>query len=179
MTTKHKDWFILRCSGANTLRLAQSLAWADIEAWAPALTSKKRTPRRPSHRIERTAIMPRFVFVRCAHKAQIQAIREDPLSPHPKFWFLHDGEGHAEVADAALDSLRVAEEKGKPIEQARQWQTGERVRYPASGFEGLVGSVTRVRGKRVWVTFAGMPSDVEAPAFLLLPEVEREMARAA
>lgn len=174
-----RDWIILCCKGANTLRLAQSLAWAGIEAWSPAETLTEREGEQRSRRFKRIPIMARYVFARAEHEHELLAIREAPTNPHPAFWFLrHLGEIRP-IPDAILDPLRVAEQKGRPITQARQWKKGDRVRYPAAGFEGLVGTVERRRGQSVWVDFPGMPWLAETSAFLLLEDGAEHHARAA
>lgn len=174
--TRSRDnaWLILRTSSSNTLRLAQSLAWASIEAWAPAVTVKKRAGALRRHKAERVPVMPQYVFARTEHLFDLLAIHEAPSSPHPKFSFMRTVGEIRPIADNALDNLRIAEAKGKPIEEARQWQLGERVRYPAAGFEGLIGTVERRKGKSVWVRFASHPWPIEAPGFVLFAAEEGE-----
>lgn len=177
--TRSRDWFVLRTAPANTLRLAQSLAWANIEAWSPAETLVERRGESRTRRQKRIPVIASFVFVRTKHLMDVLAIREAPSNPHPDFRFMrHMGE-MSFLPDSHLDPLRVAEQKGKPIEQARRWKAGDKVRYPASGFEGLTGTVERSKGKSVWVSFPRMAWPVETSAFLLLEadgEPERKAA---
>lgn len=164
------DWIILRCSGQQTLRLAQSLAWASIEAWSPAKREVVREGESRTRRPKRTPILARYVFARTEHLHELLAIREDPMSPHPAFRFLCDPSGEISTCpDRQLNHLRIEEQKGQPVEHARKWERGDEVLYPGSGFEGLVGIVERANKNTAWVDFGlfGKPSQV--PAVLLLP----------
>lgn len=173
------QWIILRCSGANTLRLAQSLAWASIEAWSPVETQILRKGASRTRRQNRVPIMPTYVFAKAAHLHELLAIREAPTSPHPAFNFLrHVGEIRP-IHDNALDALRIEEQKGRPPEKARTWNLGDQVRYPAAGFEGLVGTVERKKRKSVWVRFPNHPWPIETGAALLLPADPQNERRAA
>jgi hypothetical protein len=168
--TRNNDWLILRCSSANTLRLAQSLAWASIEAWSPAVRLVERTDGNRSRRPKRIPVLGSYVFARAAHLHELQIIRANPLSPHPGFSFMHDLSGEISTCpDRQLNPLRVAEQKGQPIEQARQWQPGDQVIYHGSGFEGLVGTITRTTKKSAWVDFGLFGKASEIPAVFLLP----------
>ena len=106
-------------------------------------------------------------------------IHEAVSSPHPSFSFMRDyTSGQIQkVPDRALDGLRVAEQKVRPAEHIRQWKPGELVRYPASGFEGMVGTVVRVTKKAAWVNFGGWLEEAEVVSALLLDaEQPRKMA---
>lgn len=173
-------WIILRTRGAYTLSLCQSLAWASIEAWSPAETIINRNGESRSRRKRRIPVMPSFVFARAEHKAELQAIKEALTSPHPEFWFMHRRSGGiAEIDDCELDPLRVVEQSAKPREEVRQWKNGERVRYPAAGFEGLVGVVEGRKGKLTLVCFAGLPAQAQIEPSRLLADNEQAKERAA
>lgn len=171
MNPNDKSWIILRCSAANTLRLAQSLAWASIEAWSPSTIEAPRKGKSRSRRPKRVPLMGSFVFARAEHTADLIAIHEALSTPHPDFWLMrrHCGE-LAYIDDAELDPLRVAEQKTAPKAVARQWSNGEKVRCPTAGFEGLVGVVEGNRGKFVLVAFPGWPEPAKVNAALLLAE---------
>lgn len=173
------QWVILKCSGAQTLRLAQSLAWASIEAWSPAETQTARKAGSRSRRPQRVPIMPTFVFARAEHLFDLLRIHEAPASPHPKFSFLRTVGELSYCPDSALAHLRVAEMKGRAPEEVRKWEVGDEVHYTGSGFEGLVGTVERTKGKSVWVRFAKLPWPVETSAYLLLPKDQQQGRKAA
>jgi hypothetical protein len=175
-------WIILRCSGANTLRLAQSLAWASIEAWSPAVRFIDRVGENRTRRPQRIPLMASYVFVAAEHLHELLAIREAPMAAHPEFRFMRDPAGEiSSCPDRQLNPLRVAEQKGQPVEQAHKWEKGDLVIYPGSGFEGLVGTVERANTKTAWVNFGLFNSKTtsEIPSVMLLPHQEQPVRRAA
>lgn len=156
MNAHRKDWIVLRCRNADTLRLPQSLAWANIEAWSPALTVIFRQGETRARKRDRLAIMPSYVFARSEHYPELMAISEALVSPHPAFnIFRHHSGTPAEIEDRELDQLRVAEQKAAPRQLQREWLEGETVSYPEAGFDGLIGIVEGKQGKFTLVSFPG------------------------
>lgn len=144
-----RDWCILRCAPRHTLRLAETIAKAGIEAWAPSEVSRPRVPGRRARITLRDPILPRFVFADAARLLDLLALSHKPLAG---FSLLSDGNHrYAVCADRALTPLRDEEAKrerkrlhnlqkqakGKPL------RLGQRVEMPKGAWEGLSGIVDR------------------------------------
>ena len=171
-----KDWLILKCRNQDTLILPQRLAWASIRAYAPARTTVERKGESRTRRSKREPISEGYVFVAAEHLHEIIAIHEAPYTQYPKFSFLRTAGEMSFCPDVALKHFRLAEMLGRAPEEVRKWAIGDMVRYSGSGFEGLVGTVERTKGKSVWVSFPGMSWPVETSALLLVADDGQRMA---
>ena len=170
MSDRASDWCIIQTSSAGTLALAAALNDAGIEAWPPTCIDVKRVGR-SRDRVEQTVpLMPTFVFARYARIADIAEIARAPapvymvwdkterrmiMRGRPHFRLFRHGSTYPAVADRELDKLRIAERQGKPLKRVHMFKPGEPVRLEhGSGFEGLVGLITEVRGSYATVRFA-------------------------
>jgi transcription antitermination factor NusG len=73
----------------------------------------------------------------------------------PFFRVFRHGHLYPAVSDRDLDKLRLAERQGRPIEHVRIFKPGEAVRLGAgSGFEGLIGEISEVKGNYAFVRFS-------------------------
>lgn len=165
------DWCILRTSAPRTLTLAASLAAAGIEVWTPKRIDRRRLPRgSKGHKEVEAAIMPTFVFARATELARLQAIRADPISPHPAFSIFHHLDRIPFIAEREVAALRAEEERAQRAALKRQRHTfapGTRVQVPDGAFAGLGGQVVDGgNGKFALVCFGGA-FEVQIATFLL------------
>lgn len=113
-------WCILRTKPGATIRLAQSLARANIETWTPiAVTSRLRTRlgsrRLPKPmRIEQTLpITPSLVFVRAFYLPRVAAMAIGQPNQHPPFSLYRHAGRIPILADRSIAGLREAEERAR------------------------------------------------------------------
>lgn len=176
-------WCILRMSPSRTLAVADALKDAGYDAWTPA----EELTRRIGHARKRVTVpaplLPSFVFARYDRLADLVAFSRAPALTFEVFdtelrrmvtkgcpffrVFRHEGK-YPWVSDRALDALRLAEQRGKPIVKARVFQPGEAVKCPDAGFDGLTGVVTTTRGRRALVCFEGFAIPISIPNSSLL-----------
>ena len=161
-------WCILRCSGAHTLRLADSLTAAGIEAWTPAEEAVSRTGRNRSRINDTVPVLPTYVFARAARLLDLIGLSQAFISPHPDFSVFKPFGLYPLIANAELDPLRVAERKGQSVENLMRFSPGDIVRCAEAGFQGLSGVVETSKGKFTLVAFPGL--QVSIATMLLLPE---------
>lgn len=164
------DWCIVQTSSAGTLALASALNDAGIEAWTPIGIAVKRMGK-TRDRVEQTVpLMPTFAFARYHSLPDVLAMAHAPapvyqvwdkeqrrmvMRGRPFFRVFRHGHIYPAVSDRDLDKLRLAERQGRPIEHVRIFKPGEAVRLGAgSGFEGLIGEISEVKGNYAFVRFS-------------------------
>lgn len=180
MNTQRRDWIILRCSGASTLKLAASLKTAGFEVWTPMVQNSARRPRTRKPK-ELVPAMPTYLFAAARHLHTLLAERGHPASDHPDFSvFQHYGRIPL-IADAELAPLRTAERKSTPLENVRKFTQGERVKLTEGGFAGMSGVVEGIRGKGKFtlVSFPGYAIPIDIDTMLLLADEQQSPAKAA
>jgi hypothetical protein len=177
------SWCVLRMSGPATLGVASCLTEAGFDAWTPAQVNVKRVgPRRKA--VERPSpLLPTFVFARYDRLADLVAFSRSPAQTFrvwdselrrlvakgcPHFSVMRHDSRYIAIADRALDELRLAEQRGKPLARVRTFAPGETVKCPDAGFEGLVGIVQTTRGRHALVCFEGLAIPVTVPTTSLL-----------
>ena len=152
-------WCILRTGGPRTLRLAESLGKAGIEAWTPRRTYKRPVPGakprldgvRPMQELD-TPILPTFVFVRAVHVGQVEAIERDQANPHiasrhPPFslWRYHGAVPF--IADREIIGLQEEERreaaKIQAMRDADSAEEAKRIRIAALKSEAARRRATR------------------------------------
>jgi hypothetical protein len=174
------DWLILRCSGRNTLPLADSLNRAGFECWTPVEVETRRVLRSRSRIEVRKPLTAHYVFARASHVDDLCRLSTDPLSRHPRFSIARrqDNDGIALIHDKELDPLRFEEQRASHRHQAKQaprsFDKGQTVTTRAAGFAGMSGIVERAKGKYVFVLFDG--KEVKVASFLLQPTDIRQAA---
>lgn len=171
MTALGKDWCILRCSGAKTLKLAASLHAAGFDVWTPVETLSKRVGSMRRRRSDVEPVMPSYVFARAKHLIDLLEESAAPFSEHPEFSVFHHHARIPLIADEALDPLRVAERKRTPFDKVARFTRGETVRLMEGGFAGLTGVVELTRGQYTLVTFPGFPMPIKISSLLLKSDV--------
>jgi transcription antitermination factor NusG len=176
-------WCILRCSNGKTLELAASLTDAGFEAWSPRVIVVKRAG--PSRKRETVtlAIMPGYVFASYSHVAELLELARSPsllyrvwdsgerrmvTKGHPHFSVYREFDRVPWIRDRSLDPLREAEQVAKPRAQRATFAPGSKVSHPASGFEGMIGTVQGGKGRKLLVSF----SDPSRPALSIPVEIE-------
>ncbi|MGI4763452.1 MAG: hypothetical protein ACRYGP_00025 [Janthinobacterium lividum] len=186
MTRLHEDrpadtgrWCILRTAGPRTLPLARSLNAAGIEAWTPMLVVNWRRPRSKAT-VERDApILPTFVFVAEHHLADVLAILDMPVSPHPPFSVFRFAGRVPRIRSGKMAALRAYEASeaakyqrakdraaSKPTKpRGTMPDIGVTVRVVGEGvlFGGMTGTVVGQKNRSAVVDFGGsIPIDIEA-----------------
>lgn len=188
---RENGWCIVRTNGRRTLRLAQSLTEAGIDAWTPRTWTKRRLSRiHMGFRDIEQPVVPSFVFVRARHVADLLRIIAMPTSPHPSFHiFLHGGRAPV-VSDSEIEHLKKIEQDDAD-KRARRLAHEERMaamskraqrramRYPIEvgsaveptegAFAGMSGVVERVQGGNAVVRF-GDDFVVKIATWLLVDE---------
>lgn len=112
------EWCILRVASARTLKLAETLRAAGIDAWSPRRTIKRDAPgkrrrialKQPKLMLEiDMPIIPGFVFA-CADRLD-DIIRAGalPFGPHPSFSLLQVGDRVPLVGERQIAGLVAAE----------------------------------------------------------------------
>jgi transcription antitermination factor NusG len=142
------DWCVLRTSGKNTLRLAQSLADEGMQVWTPKEERMVRVPRANVRRPVTLPIMPSYVFARATHLIDLLQIidRKKRLeSDHPDFSLMRLGDRIPIIADELLNGLRTIELKRVPRKRSIKLPAGLQVKVGEAGgsFAGMHGRVER------------------------------------
>lgn len=176
-------WCILRTAGAGTLGVASSLDDAGYETWTPKGMATKRVGRERRRVDQVTALMPTFVFARYDRLADLVEMSRSPAQTYqvwdkdqrrmvtrgcPFFRVFRHGTLYPAVTERELDRLRIAERRNQSVKVVRIMERGERVRYPNSGFDGLVGVVEEVKGSYAFVTFEGFDFEIKVGVRSLL-----------
>lgn len=151
------DWAILRTAGASTIRLAQTLTAAGIEAWTPTEARMKRLPRSKAQREITAPILPTFVFARADRIVELRALAKATKKAQPDFSvFVYRG-GERAVSDEDLEPLRQAERdaahQARKRKQADPIPVGTEVRVETGVGAGLEGVVGRSSKKETIVLF--------------------------
>lgn len=175
------DWCILRCSGTSTLRLADSLTDAGLEAWTPVTREIRRPTGQRTREEVAVPLMSGYVFARSTHLHALLALSRSPV-PQYQVWDSDQRrmvtKGHPWfrlfsavrfVPDRELEPLRRLERKPRPQRIERTFAIGERVRTDEAGFIGLTGTVTGVNGKIVTVAFGTWRLEPTFPSWALRP----------
>jgi hypothetical protein len=142
------EWCILKVASARTLKLAETLRAAGIDAWSPQRTIKRDAPgnrrrvalKQPKVMIEiDLPIIPGFVFARADRLDDIIRAGALPYGPHPAFSLLQVGDRVPLVGEKQIAGLRAAEaEAGAAIageRDAERWQQERRARAVRLGTE--------------------------------------------
>jgi hypothetical protein len=178
------QWCILRTAPSRTLLLAAALEGAGFRAWTPQETIIRARPRSKVKRQIALPMMPMIVFADYEQLPRLLALSRMAI-PKCDVWSeeLQCGVSHAipsfsvfrhldmypRIADRSLDAVRLAEQRGLPRTAARILKPGEAVRYADAGFEGMVGTVQRIKGRYAIVEFPGCNYLANIPSNALLP----------
>lgn len=190
MAEDQGSWCILRTSGRQTLRLAETLAVDGFEVWTPSEAVTFRSPRRNSRRTATLPVMPGYVFARSRHALELlhlsRSLKEGrgsgPGRPnHAQFTvWVANNRAWAIGADD-LQALRDYESKAlrRAAEQARRELAKQKAQPLPIGvmvrvkegnhgaFEGLVGRVTESSSGNSKIIFTGWKRDVTIRTSLL------------
>ena len=190
MTGEHGSWCILRTTGRQTLRLAQTLAEDGFEVWTPSETVTIRIARRNSRRSATLPIMPGYVFARFSRALELlhlsRSLKEGRGTGtgrpnHHQFSIWVSNNRAWSVSDEDLQALREHEEaaRRRAAERARRELAKQkaqplpigvsvRVKEGSHGaFEGMVGRVTRSDEGNSKIIFIGWKRDVTIRTSLL------------
>lgn len=166
------NWCILRTAPSRTLPLAAALTAAGFRAWTPQEERRIRVgPQRKPKEVG-APMTPTIVFADYDRVPELVAISRLPPSQSmglPSFSVFRHLDAYPRVSDRALDALRLAEQRSRPRVQARAFQRGELVSFPACGFEGLIGTVAGTKGRYTLVSFPGFKMPVKIDLQNLLP----------
>lgn len=123
-------WIVLRTGGPRTLRLADSLRRAGVDAWTPRRTFRRPVPgakpnasgQRPTQDLE-GPILPTFVFARAAQVRTLEALEQEQANPHvasahPPFSILRHRGDVPFVRDRDVEGLREEERREGALRQA-------------------------------------------------------------
>lgn len=188
------DWVILRCSGMNTLKLADSLHAAGFDVWTPREVRERLAGRARELIEQETPILPEYVFARFDHLSAMLALSRSPTLNYqvwdnerrrmvtkgrPHFWLFQCNGGIRPIPDASLAGLRALEaelivaterrrEANKQKGPAPRFEAGQTVRVDGSGFDGLDLTVSETNeGKMVKLTHPNWMWTVEISAWKL------------
>ncbi|MCC4254157.1 hypothetical protein LL251_17230 [Sphingobium naphthae] len=169
MGNRASDWCIIQTSSAGTLALSAALNDAGIEAWTPSSVAVKRVGKTRDRVEQIVPLMPTFVFARYDRLHDLIELSQTPapvyltwdkverrmvMRGRPFFRIFRHGPSYPAVADRELDRLRIAEQRGKPVDRVRIFKPGEAVRVGSMpSFEGLVGVIEEVKGSCARVRF--------------------------
>lgn len=169
---------VLRMSGPATLGVVAALNEVGIRAWAPQSTAEKRSGSSRKRTTVTSALLPTFVFADYAQLDEILAFRAKPVMGYevydheqkrmvrkgcPYFSIMRYDGRYISVPDRSLDTMRVAEQRGRPIVKGKTFKDGEAVCCPDAGFDGVPGQVLLSRGKHALVLFAGFTIPITVP----------------
>jgi transcription antitermination factor NusG len=165
------SWVILRTSGRTTMRLAETLSGASIEAWTPIETRTIRVPRKNVKRVIKLPIMPSYVFARAESLFDLIELAGNSLGAHPSFSVMHYHDRIPVIADHHLVGLRTIEAKKSPRKRADPLPKGLSVRVKTEGgsFAGMKGRVERSDKNATLVCFDSRLV-VKISTSLLLPD---------
>lgn len=165
-------WLILRTASARTLTLFRSLRDADIEAWTPIETIRRRRPRsRKTSEIE-IAILSSFLFVRSNYLDILYSIPNTRYNPHPAFTIFHQDGRIPLICDHDMAALRLFEERARIAglkRKRKHFEPGQAVMLEEGPFAGMHGTVERAKGRYTTVAFPGL-FRVKIADWLLLPD---------
>lgn len=163
-------WLVLTCSNAVTLRLAESLTEAGIEAWAPREIIVLRARRQHKREEIIGPLMAGFVFARTRHLHELLELAHSPAmlyqvwdagqrkmvtKGHPHFrFFLINGQQRI-IPERQLAELRRLDGLTRPKTPLRKWSVGERIRLSDGAYAGLGGIVLSCSGEQTKVQIDG------------------------
>jgi len=183
MTVPADAWCILRMSEGATLPVMDALCADGFDVWTPEETQQRRVGLARKRVSRRAPLLPGFVFARYDRLRELVDLARTPAQAfrawdaeqrcmvtkgRPYFSVFRVGASYPAVSDGALDALRVAERKGRPLKSVHMFRAGERVKCPDAGFDGLTGIVETTRGRHAIVLFDGFAIPVAVPATSLL-----------
>jgi hypothetical protein len=176
-------WCILRMSPGRTLAVAEALAELGFEVWTPSETIVKRVGLVRKQVTLAAPLLPTFVFARAGQLGDLLVLARSPALTSqvwdseqqrmitkgcPHFTVFRHGGRYPLVSDRSLDTLRVAEQRGRPMKEVKLFSAGERVKCPDAGFDGLVGVVETTKGRHALVCFEGFAIPISIPTQSLL-----------
>lgn len=171
---RESGWCILRTSGRNTLPLAEALAEAGFEAWAPS--EAKRAPRTKCVRM--VAMMPTFVFAGADRLEELCRLADSPAQDVPFSVFRYLDKIPL-IADAELAGLRRAERRGEVDAFGADFGPGDVVRATEGPYTGHSGTVARVKGDWSLVLFGWQRVKISTFVLQPIPLDNRSAAKAA
>ena len=161
-------WIILRCSTANTLPLAKTLARAGFDVWTPIEQKTKRVPRANVKRVIDYAMLPSYLFVRANHLLDMMQLANSPTREHRDFRVFHYLGGIPMIADETLAPLRLLERKSKVKDETTRLKAGDAVRLADGGFAGMSGVIESAGTNYAMVRLTGFPMPLKIANFYLL-----------
>jgi transcription antitermination factor NusG len=162
------DWIILRCSPANTLPLAKTLARDGFEAWTPIEQKAKRVPRANVKRVVDYAMLPSYLFVSARHLLDMMQLANSPSRVHRSFSVFHHLNAIPMIADATLAPLRLLERKSTVKDETNRLKAGDAVRLADGGFAGMSGVIESAGTNYAMVRLTGFPMPLKVANFYLL-----------
>jgi transcription antitermination factor NusG len=172
-------WVILRTASRQTIAVADHLAAGGLEVWVATRQFLKRTPRRPSARECREAILPSFVFARSRHAHALMILAEAPSKSCPDFTVFKANGSIPVIADSELAQLRFIEKaeaarwmRQRMKQKAPAYESGDVVRIRSGSFAGLTGTVESDDGKFAEISFG--PFKVKISTFLLRNDMAQD-----
>lgn len=165
------DRCILRCSGAQTMRLVRWLNAAGYDAWSPVEAITMRVPRANIKRRVVKPLMPSYVFVSARDLHDMIELANAEHGDNPRFRVFQMAGRIPIIADKSLEGLRYIEKK-RTIQTRPALQKGEQVRLTDGGFAGLVATVESTQGQFATVTIPGMPFKMKVAAWCILRDGE-------
>jgi len=177
-------WCILRMSESATLPVVDALLGDGFEVWSPVQSVRRRVGQARKLVERRAPMLPGFAFAQHDRLDDLVEISRAPAQAfrvwdaeqrcmvtkgRPYFSVFRHAGRYPTVTGQALDAMRTAEQRGKPLKSVRLFAPGERVKCPDAGFGGLLGVVQTTRGRHALVCFDGFAIPVRIPASSLLP----------
>lgn len=181
-------WLILRTSGRNTMRLAESLSRDGFEVWTPVETRMVEVPRVNVKREVRLPIMPSYVFASVKDRnnpielVDLLQLADMPVKPrrgpglreaaHADFSVMHAFGRIPLVPDVHLTALRRLEQKRTPIKRAPYaFPKNTKAKVKEGIGQGLIGVVVRSTEKETVLSIIG-GRDMKIPtSYLELDDV--------
>jgi hypothetical protein len=184
-----EQWCILRTSGRQTLKLADTLGEDGFEVWTPQETRRIRIPRKNVRREITLPIMPSYVFARARHRIDLLEMERMEVKPrrghgfgrpaHPRFNVMRHAGQLVAIEDRHLNALRQIEHKAEldriRLKTTEPFPVGVRVRVKPGthdAWSGMVARVVKSDAGISTVVFHGTRLDVAIrTSFLALDDV--------
>ena len=168
-----RDWMVLRCHPANTLRLADELVKAAMAAWVPKQVAEVRGRHaRASRRVVRP-LLPSFVFVPKQQAGEVYRRQKAALQGQIRFRPFRVNGKDVTVSDAQLSPLRMIElqlrdpKARKAGVTTMPFKVGETVRILEGPFSDRIGVVEGWDGVYCQVAFKLSTAKYHVPPFLI------------
>lgn len=159
------EWLVLRCAPSRTMALAAALA--DLGAWTPTWTRRRRLPRSPVTRPITEACIPTFVFIPAEEAHDLPPIARLP------YGLMRCVDGKLiRIADRELNHLRKIADK-PAVPASKLPRPGRSYRIVGLGFDGLLGKVVSCTQRKCFVQVEGFAQPLQIPPGLL-SDVHRE-----